>query len=405
MVLNLQMLPEFLSDDINKFEVGKACVLKHLITQEDIDAFANLTGDFNPVHLDKNFAKRTQFGRPVVHGMLTSSYISTMIGMLLPGPGALWLSQTLEFMAPAFVGDEIVVNAVVKQISTASRILVLDITITNQLGNNIVSGQAKVKLLNLHETSNKEDMEKKEPVLITGASRGIGAATAKKLASLGYPVVINYLQNESAANLVANDIQDAGGIALLAMGDVSSMADVDKIFSNIESAIGYIKHIVHCAALNPEPQSFLEQAWPKQENDLNTQLKGAFNCVQRALPKMIESGTGSIVFLGSIFTEGVPPINQSSYVVTKAALTALGKTIAVEYGPRGIRVNIVAPGMTQTDMLTNVPEKTKMLAKMNTPLRRLAQPEEIAEVIAFLIGPSSRHITGVTLSVSGGLTM
>jgi 3-oxoacyl-[acyl-carrier protein] reductase len=328
-----------------------------------------------------------------------------MIGMLLPGPGALWLSQTLEFIAPAFVGDEILVNAVVKQRSIASRILVLDIVITNQHGSNIVSGQAKVKLLNLQDTSNKEVMEKKEPVLITGASRGIGAATAKKLASLGYPVVINYLQDERAANLVAKDIQEAGGIALLAMGDVSSMVDVEKIFLNVENNIGCIKHIVHCAASNPEPQSFLEQTWSKQENDLNTQLKGAFNCVQRALPAMIEFKAGSIVLLGSIFADGVPPVNQSSYVVTKAALAAFGRTIASEYGPKGIRINIVAPGMTQTDMIANIPEKVKMLTKMNTPLRRLAQPEEVAEVVAFLISPLSKHITGTTLSVSGGLSM
>ena len=84
-------------------EVGNETQLKHQIIQEDVNAFAELTGDFNPVHMDPDFAKETTFGKPVVHGMLTSSFISTMIGMLIPGPGALWTSQTLDFLSPTLL--------------------------------------------------------------------------------------------------------------------------------------------------------------------------------------------------------------------------------------------------------------------------------------------------------------
>ena len=101
----------------------------------------------------------------------------------------------------------------------------------------------------------------------------------------------------------------------------------------------------------------------------------------------------------------MPPIQQGAYVVAKAALAAFARTLAVEFGPKGIRVNTVAPGITQTEMISSIPEKTKMLAKMSTPLRRLAESSDIAEVIAFLISPAARHITGITLPVCGGLVM
>jgi len=89
----------------------------------------------------------------------------------------------------------------------------------------------------------------------------------------------------------------------------------------------------------------------------------------------------------------------------KAALAALARSLAVEYGPKGVRVNVVAPGMTQTDMLAHIPEKTKVLARMNTPLRRLGEPSDVADVVAFLVGPGSRHVSGETIRVCGGLVM
>ena len=120
---------------------------------------------------------------------------------------------------------------------------------------------------------------------------------------------------------------------------------------------------------------------------------------------MIHEKSGVFVFLGSIFVDGTPPVQQSAYVVAKAALTALARSLAVEYGPKGIRVNTVSPGLTHTEMISNIPDKVKMLAKMNTPLRRLADPNDIASVITFLLSPAARHITGENLRVCGGLVM
>lgn len=167
-------------------KIGDESELKHLLTQGDVQAFASLTGDFNPLHIDETFARRALFQKPIVHGMLSASFISTMIGMLLPGCGALWMSQTLEFLRPADVGDTINLFAKVTQKSLATRIPVLNIVITNQHGEELITGESTVKMPVLKDEEGTMNANTKKTVLITGGSRGIGAATALKLAGDGH---------------------------------------------------------------------------------------------------------------------------------------------------------------------------------------------------------------------------
>ena len=120
---------------------------------------------------------------------------------------------------------------------------------------------------------------------------------------------------------------------------------------------------------------------------------------------MKELKRGSIVFINSIFSEGKPPVQQSSYVTAKAALGALSRSLAVEYGVEGIRVNSISPGMTETDFIADLPDRVKLMTTMQTPLRKLARPSDIANVAAFLIGNDSSHITAENIKVSGGVNM
>lgn len=131
--------------DFDQIQVGDEAKLEHLLTQADIQTFATLTGDFNPLHMDDAYAQRTQFHKPVVHGMLSASFISTVIGTILPGNGSLWVSQTLEFLQPAYVGDTLYIRIQVEQKSPAMRTLVLQTTITNQHGQKLISGKGVVK--------------------------------------------------------------------------------------------------------------------------------------------------------------------------------------------------------------------------------------------------------------------
>lgn len=415
-----------------EIRAGDEAELEHTLTDADVAAFAALTGDYNPLHVDPEYARRTLFRKPVVHGMLSASFISTMIGMLLPGQGALWTGQTLEFLHQAYAGDRLRVVSRVRQKSPATRMLVLVTTITNQDGTPLVVGESTVKMLRPDDepetglvSGEAEGTEETDPaeraapaarvqasgdgpartVLVTGASRGIGAATARRLARDGWAVVVNYARDAAGAREVAQAIAADGGRAVALGADVSDPDEVRAMLAAAVEALGPIGALVHCAAPPSALRRFADLGWDAFQRQLDVQVRGAYNCAAAVLPAMAEAGGGGVVFLGSVAADGAPPAQQSEYVVAKAALTALARSLAVEYGPKGVRVNVVAPGMTKTDMIAHVPDKAKLLTQMQTPLRRLAEPADVAGAIAFLLSPSAAHVTGETLRVAGGAVM
>lgn len=401
--LNSKNIPPI---DFDSIEIGDIRELAHKITAGDIKTFAELTGDLNPLHLDREFARRTHFRRPVAYGMLSASFISTAIGTLMPGPGALWLSQTLNFLHQAYEGDDIRLVVRVRQKSSATRILVLETVIYNQHNQELITGEAKVRLLKL-DLKKEDNMKTKGSmvVLITGGSGGIGAAIARKLAKDGHKVAVNFLHNQAEATRLATEIKSEGGNAIALRADISREDEVRDMFAKVSEALGPIGGLVHAASRPIDPKLFQEMTWDSIQGHLDAQVRGAFLCMQTALPGMLESGGGSVVMIGSVAADSAPPVKQTAYVVAKAALTALAKSLAVEYGPKNIRVNIVSPGMTQTDMIADLPEKAKEIARMQTPLRRLGEPEDIADVVSFLLSPAARHITGENIRVCGGSVM
>jgi|ERR1035438_2466922 3-oxoacyl-[acyl-carrier protein] reductase len=386
--------------------VGQHAEFVHELTQQDLEAFASLTGDFNPLHVDESFARKTMFRKPVAHGMLSASFVSTLIGTLLPGGGALWVSQTLDFHNPARIGDVLSAKARVKRKSESSRTVTLEVEVTKQDGQRLVSGESVVKVL---ETQEEESVTRTDQtgltVLVTGGSRGIGAAIADRLAMDGHSVVVNYRQSTSEADRIVRAIADRGQRALAVGGDVSNQQDVEAMFSSARDAFGDVLAVVHCAGSASLLRPFDDLDWAAFDRQLSVHLKGAFHCAKVALPGMVAAQQGSFVFIGSVAADGVPPIQQADYVVAKAALAALARSLASEYGPKGVRANTIAPGMTTTDMIANLPEKAKLLTRMQTPLRRLGEPSDIAAVASFLLSPGARHITGETVRVCGGAVM
>jgi 3-oxoacyl-[acyl-carrier protein] reductase len=391
--------------DFDSIQVGDHTSLDHRLLAEDVASFAALTGDHNPLHVDPDYAKGTEFGKPVVHGMLSASFISTLIGMQLPGPGALWTSQTLNFRAPAFVGDVITVQGVVRQKVVAARLLALDISVKNQNGQEIVNGQAIVKVINTPKARHMTENDKPKTVVITGAAGGIGGAIARVLGAKGDNVVINYRSSAQAAKEVAKDVEAAGGKALLVAGDVTDPATAKNLFESANATFGRVDGFVHAAGPENAPTPFDALSWPQVQEQIDVHVGGAFSGAKEAVPFMLAGGSGAMVFIGSIYADGTPPAQQLRYAVAKAGLAALARSLAVELGPKGIRVNIVSPGMTKTRMIENISEKAKMLAKAQTPLRQLADPLDVAYVVAFLLSPSAGHITGENVRVCGGITM
>src|SRR3990167_7176409 len=207
--------------DYDKIQIGDYAEIKHIITETDVKKFAELTGDDNLLHLDKEFAKKTIYKDPIAHGLLGASFVSALIGNYIPGPGALWVSQNFNFLLPVRIGDELSISARVIEKHDSQHILVLETLIINQYKQMVVNGIGKVKVLQIegNEIKDVPSLENKV-VIIVGASRGIGAATAEYLSSKGYRVVINYSNDKIGATNVLSGIRKNGGDGMIYQADV-----------------------------------------------------------------------------------------------------------------------------------------------------------------------------------------
>lgn len=400
-------------DIFNTIEIGRTEEFLHTITEKEINSFCELTGDDNPLHMDDDFAGKTNFNGRVVHGMLTASFISTMIGTRLPGKGALWFEQHLNFLEPVRIGDTIKIYAKVIQKSTAQRVIVLQTLIYNESGSIVIDGEAKVKILEHPENyqSKKIVMKKIENapirggIIVTGGGGGIGSASAVALANIGYGIIVNYSHNKSKAEETVKKIEHSGGRAYSFQADVIDRIEVDAMTQFAIAKFGTIEGVVNNASGSIINSSFDTLNWIDIQAHIDVQIKGSFNVCQSVMPYLLSEQHGCIVNIASIYADNVPPAKLLHYCLAKAALLSFTRSLAVEYGPKGIRVNAVSPGMTMTSMLATVPDKAKMLAKMQTSLRRLAQPEDVAGVVGFFFSEEAAYLTGENIRVCGGQLM
>lgn len=237
--------------------------------------------------------------------------------------------------------------------------------------------------------------------LITGASRGIGKAVAIKLASLGYPVILNYLSNHEAAREVARQIEEAGGKAELLPFDTSDPEAINAAIDQWEAAHAddYVSVLVNNAGLRRDNVMFMmsDDDWHKV---MDTNLNGFFYITRRLLKHMMPRRRGGrIVNMSSLSgLKGMP--GQVNYSAAKAALIGATKALAQEVAPRGVTVNAVAPGFIATDMTKDLPQDE--LKKM-VPAGRFGTPEEVAALVAFLVSDEAAYITGEVISINGGL--
>lgn len=247
-------------------------------------------------------------------------------------------------------------------------------------------------------------MLKDKVALVTGSSRGIGAAIAKLLASHGARVVVNYTANKDAGQKVVADIVASGGRAMLARADVTLRADVEGMVRAVEAELGPIDVLVNNAAVSFPIVPFVEYAWEDFERKLTSEMKATFFTCQAVVPGMVRRGSGSIVNVSSTLSRFPGPgfIAHSS---AKSALDSFSKSLALELGPHGIRVNVVAPGLTLTDATSHQPRAMHEAITAHTPLRRLGAPDDVAAAVLFFCADESRHVTGTYLPVCGGAHM
>ena len=392
--------------DFDKISTGDSASVTRKISADDIRKFVEMTGDDNPLHVDKKFAANTPYKDIVVHGMLGASFISTVIGTKLPGSGALWLSQSMEFLLPVRLGDELTVTCTVTKKHEGQRLLELDTRITNQDRQVVLTGKGTVKVLESAPPAEKHASGTLPKVaIVTGGAGGIGAAISRRLAADGFKVIVNYHSNADRADELCASIEEDGGIARAIEADVSTAEGVQRLVEEAVRHFGGLGVVVNNAAPRVAALPFAEMDWPDFQKHIDVQVKGAMLLCKAALPLMVEHGHGRIINILSEEIEGEPTPKWSAYALGKSGAATLGRYLAAEYGPSGICVNNVSPGMTDAGMIGDIPEKAQLTAARLTPLRKLASAEDIAGAVAFLASDDAGPISGQTNRVNGGRVM
>ena len=385
--------------------VGDSAQLSHTISQQDVEHFIALTGDDNKLHNDAGFAEMTVFKKPVAHGMLGASFISTVIGTKLPGDGALWFAQNLEFLLPVRVGDTILVVAQVLNKFDREQIIELKTDIFNQHKQVVTTGIAKVKVVELQEDSKKQKVVSRDKVaLIIGATGGIGKAVCHQLAADGFDIAIHFCSNNLAASALKDSLVAGGNKCMSCSADIIDEQQVSDLIAQVSRKIGQVTLLVNCSTIKTPTIKFSSLDWDDMQSHINMNVKGMFNLAKHVVPIFESKKYGKIITFTTQAIE-MPSAGWLPYITAKSALNGFCKALAVEVAPKGITVNMVSPGMTDTELIADIPLKNRLMVAAKAPLRRLASPEDIAGVVSFLASSKADYLTGETIRVNGGQMM
>ncbi|MFC2107376.1 SDR family oxidoreductase [Bacteroidota bacterium] len=389
-----------------EISIGTKETLVHKVTQTDIDKFVDLSGDDNKLHVDKEFASKTSFKKPVVHGMIGASFISTIIGTKLPGDGALWFSQTLEFLLPVRIGDTINVTAEVTKKYDRDQIIELNIEILNQNRQIVTRGVSKVKVIEQETPEIKTVISKPrtKTALILGGTGGIGSATCLQLAQDGFNILIHYNNNKRKAVSICDEVLKLNRKAVIFQADIADEKSIDELINFGIRKFDHIDMFVNCAASAIPPIKAMDLLWADFIHQLELNIKVNIQVFKRIIPTMIANKYGKIVTIGTVYADK-PNLNLTHYITAKAALDGFTKSMALELAPKGINVNMISPSVISTELTSDIPEKVKLLTIAQTPLRRMATPEDVAGAISFLVSEKSNFLSGENIRLNGGQIM
>ena len=245
---------------------------------------------------------------------------------------------------------------------------------------------------------------KNSVALITGASRGIGAASAKALASHGATVVINYLKSKDKAEALLSEIKKDNGKGMTFQADVRDQSAVINMVESALKEFGKVDILVNNAHISFPIVPYVDLTWDQIEDKILGEMKALYNCSHAVLKDMMNRKSGKLIFVSSLGSR-FPRIGFSAHAAAKSAMDSLAKVMALELGPMGINVNLVGPGLTQTDQTAGLPKEAHEQIAGMTPLRRLGMPDDIAGVVLFLASSLSDYLTGQYIPVTGGSFM
>ncbi|MFD7921323.1 SDR family oxidoreductase [Streptomyces sp. NPDC059740] len=241
----------------------------------------------------------------------------------------------------------------------------------------------------------------KATALVTGGSRGIGAATSRELAARGYRVAVNYFSRRDAADQVVKLIEADGGEAFAIQADVSDPVQAADLFGQA-AADGRLDVLVCNAGARFVPAPVQSLTWDDFRTKVTDELASVYTLTQQALRLMAAQGHGRIVYVSSAVADGPPAPGMAAHGTAKAALNTFARFVAHEAGPLGVTVNVVAPGYVRTEASAHMPQEFQQRLARNTPLGRVAEAEDVARAIAMLVGEEAAFVTGEVLTVDGG---
>jgi 3-oxoacyl-[acyl-carrier protein] reductase len=237
--------------------------------------------------------------------------------------------------------------------------------------------------------------------LVTGASRGIGAAAAIRLAQGGAAVAVNYHQNKDAAEKVLREAKEAGGRGMIFQADVTQKDQVEKMVQAAEQELGPIDVLVNNAYFPFEVGALHTLSWESFHRAVDHELSAFFYCARACLPAMQQKKSGRIIVVSTRLAQQPLP-KMGAYAAAKSALESMANTMAIELGPLGIAVNVVTPAFTLTDASMIMPEAFRERVKETRPLKKHLYPEDVAGAIAFLAGEEASMLTGSHILITGG---
>lgn len=386
---------------MDRFRPGMVFGEQVTITAALVESFAVLSGDRNPVHLIPEVAQDYGYARPFAHGAILSAVVSKIIGMKVPGPGAVWMNQSMEWLRPVFVGEIVTVEAVIDQVSAGANLLTLKLRAANDSGQEVMTGSAKVKVAEKIAAAEAKVSETRV-ALVTGGSRGIGGAIARSLGRVGFDVAVAYHSNRAAAEAQVAELVTAGVRAQCFACDLSEEGSGGSLVESVIGNFGRVDVVIHAATQPLMTLPLSELGAADFRSYWRVHVEAAQELVRASLPGMTERRHGRFVFIGTSALFGPPPPKMAAYVTAKQALWGLVRCLALEMGPHQVTANMISPGMTITDLGADTPQRIKEMEARRVPLRRLATPEDASGLVAFLAGESGGYINGQNLPITGG---
>ena len=382
------------------WKLGDFRSVEHQFTIEDLHAFAKLTGDYNPIHMDKNYASTTAVGGQVVHGMLVASFISTLIGMEIPGPGTLWNDFQVNWNKMVRIGDRLRFIATVSSVNPSLDLISLNIQGEGlENGEVYLNGSAKVMVMSKKDKMSASLLEGKT-VLVTGASGVLGRSVCRELAKEGAKLIV---WGRDLEKLEQVKIELGPPVIEAVSCDLSDETTVQKKIKCICSK-HHLDGIVHMAASSLNHISVVD---PKNIQELKKHFEVGVIALQILVNEMMKNRVNiDDGFITAVLTEAVfdaPPANMSAYISSKMAIWGLIKSYAKELGPMGIHCNAISPGLMETPYSRKISIRAKKIEEASNPMRRICNPDDVARTICLL--STAGFINGTNLPVTGGQRM